>query len=428
MLKTIALAVAAWIILNTTAAIAQQNQVIDRVVAVVGNEVVTQSELEIQLALMARRNPVNTQDAEIRKQVLKAMIDDKLVLAQADLDSIIVSDDRVDQQLESQIRYMEQQYGSRDRLEREAGMTIAQMKREYREDVRNRIKIQDLQALKFGDIKVTRREVTDFYLKYRDSLPQVPGQIELKQLVIYPRVLESFKEGTRKLAQSVLDSIRNGASFEEMAKRYSDDAGSARNGGNLGLARRGVFVKAFEEAAFNLEPGEVSDLVETEFGFHIIRLREKKGEAIEAQHILFKVKKTGESDNTAIDRLNALREEAMKGADFSTLVRQNSEDEKSKAAGGSLGIVEVEQLAKEVYSAQETLETGEITAPVKIEMKNDYAYAIFQVIRRIPPHSPDLQEDYNRIEAYARNMKQRELYDKWIDEIRSKIYWQIYVN
>jgi peptidyl-prolyl cis-trans isomerase SurA len=374
---------------------------------------------------MARRNPVDTKDEAVRKQVLEAMINDKLVLAQAELDSIEVSEERVESQLDTQIRYMEKQYGSRERLERDAGMTVAQMKREYRNDVRKRIMIQDLQAMKFGQLKVTRREVTEFYMNFRDSLPQVPGQIELRQIVVYPRVLETFKKDTRKLAESILDSIKNGASFEEMAGRYSNDPGSAKNGGKLGLARRGVFVKEFEEAAFSLKPGEISGIVESSFGFHIIKQISKKGEAIEAQHILFKVKKTGASDQAAIDKLTQLREEALAGKDFSILAGENSEDDLTKNIGGSLGVVEVEQLAKEVYAAQEGLETEGITEPIKIELEGDYAYAIFQVVRRIPPHQPDLQEDYQRIEAYSRNLKQRELYETWIEEIRGNIYWKI---
>ena len=403
----------------------QQGTTVDKIVAKIGNEIITKSELDIQLALLNRRNPVDVSDPAVRKEVLEAMVNDKLILAQAELDSIEVSEERVESQLDAQLRYMEQQYGSRQRLEKEAGMTVAQMKREYREDVRNRIKIQDLQQMKFGDISVTRREVTEFYLTYKDSLPQVPGQVELRQIVVYPKVIETFKEATLELARKVLDSLKNGASFEEMAERHSDDAASARNGGNLGLARRGLFVKEFEEAAFALEPGEMSDIVETTFGYHIIKLKSKKGEAVEAQHILFKIEKTGESDDAAIKELQTLRELIEQSVDFAELAREHSEDEETASRGGSLGLVEVEKLSKPVYEAIEQIDVGEVTQPVKIQIEKDYAYAIFKLERRIPPHPPDLETDYKRIEAFARNLKQREQYEDWLEEIKGNVYYEI---
>ncbi|MDT8325567.1 MAG: peptidylprolyl isomerase, partial [Bacteroidota bacterium] len=232
-------------------------------------------------------------------------------------------------------------------------------------------------------------------------------------------------EAARAKAERILDSVRAGASFEDMARAYSDDAGSARNGGNLGLARRGVFVKEFEEAAFALEPGDVSDVVETQFGFHIIKLIEKKGEAVRPQHILIKIEKTGESDQATIDSLNALRTRILAGEDFEELARRYSEDEETAKFGGSLGAVEVPELSDEMKTVQQELEEGEISEPVKITMGRDYAYAIIKLQRRIPQHRATLEDDYQRIANFAKIFKQNREYKEWIEQIKKNVYWKI---
>ncbi|MBE0642609.1 MAG: peptidylprolyl isomerase [Bacteroidetes bacterium] len=403
---------------------AQDGKALDRVVAVVGDEIITESELQMQILQTLRANP-KSEDPSLRTRILDAMMNDKLVLAQAVLDSVQVPPEEVNRRLDEQVKRLTRYYGSEERFEQAVGMTISQMKREYRDDIRKRIMIEMIQQQELGNVEITHREVEEFFRTYGDSLPPVPEQVELRQIVMFPRVTESFKQAAREKAQSILDSIRAGASFEEMAKKYSDDPGSGRNGGNLGLARRGVFVKQFEEAAFALEPGQVSDLVETQFGFHIIKLLEKKGEAIKPQHILIKVEKTGESDQSVIDTLTALRQRILDGASFEEMAMRYSEDPDTRKFGGELGAIEVAELSDELKAVQQELTVGQICAPVKLTMDRDYAYAIVQLEKRIMQHPATLASDYQRIANFAKVFKQNRMYADWIAKIKENVYWKV---
>jgi peptidyl-prolyl cis-trans isomerase SurA len=404
--------------------LAQDDRMLDRIVAVVGDEIITESELQLQILQTIRTNPT-VQDSSLRSRVLEAMMNDKLVLAQAVLDSIQVPPEEVSRRLDEQVQRLTRYYGSEERFVQTVGMTVAQMKREYRDDIRKRIMIEMIQQQKMGDIDITHREVEEFFRTYGDSLPLVPEQVELRQIVMFPRVTESFRQAARAKTQNILDSIRAGASFEEMARKYSDDAGSARNGGNLGLARRGVFVKQFEEAAFSLEPGQISDLVETQFGFHIIKLVEKKGEAVRPLHILIKVAKTGESDQSVIDTLTALRRRILDGANFEEMAMEYSEDADTRKFGGSLGAIDVGELSDEMKKVQQELAVDQISGAVKLTMDRDYAYAIVQLQARIAQHPARLDTDYQRIANFAKVFKQNRLYAEWIDKIKENVYWNV---
>lgn len=423
-MRTLLTAAIIFLAIPSFLAIGQDSRVLDRIVAVVGDEIITESELQLQILQATRSNP-GLQEPSLRTRVLDAMMNDKLILAQAELDSITVAPEEVGRRLDMQVANLTRYYGSEERFEQAVGMSIAQMKREYRDDIRKRIMIEMIQQRELGEIEITHREVTEFFAAYGDSLPPVPEQVELRQIVLFPRVTEAFREAAREKAQRILDSINAGASFEEMAKRHSDDAGSARNGGNLGLARRGVFVREFEEAAFALEPGQVSGLVETKFGFHIIKLLEKKGEAVQPQHILVRVQKTGESDQSVIDTLKAIRQRILDGASFEDMALRYSEDEETKKFGGSLGVIEVGELSDEMKKVQQELSPGDISAPVKLTMQRDYAYAIVQLQRRIAQHPATLEGDYSRIADFAKIFKQNRLYAEWIEKIKDKVYWKV---
>ncbi len=403
-------------------AFAQQRR-LDRIVAIVGNEIILESDLNYQTYIFAIQNNLNPDDLSLKKYVLQEMINDKLVLAKAIEDTIVVSDDDVERQIEAQIQALVRQYGSERRLEEIYGMPIGRIKREIREDVRKRLMIEKLKQQKFGMMTVSGYEVEKFYETYKDSLPEVPDMVELYHIMIVPKPVDSVEQAVYQKAKAILDSIKSGGDFEYFARVYSEDRATAKDGGDLGWVRRGMFVKEFEEAVFRLQEGQVSDVVRTPFGYHIIQLVERRGEQVHPRHILFKVPLTEESDKITISKLEEIRYKIMsKQAKFEEMARKFSEDENTKLSGGYLGMIEVNDLEPELKEVVNSLNEGEISQPIKMRYGNSYAYHIVLLKRKIPAHRMNLKDDYMRIYQYALLEKQNREYQKWLDGLRKQVY------
>lgn len=404
-----------------------QQKVLDKIVAIVGNEIILESDLNYQTYIFAIQNNLRFDDPNLKKYVLQEMINDKLVLTRAIEDTVVVSDDEVDRQIDAQIQALVRQYGSERRLEEIYGMPIGKIKREIREDVRKRLMIEKLKQQKFGAITVSGYEVEQFYNTYKDSLPEVPEMVELYHIMMIPKPVDSVERAVYQKAKAILDSIRKGGNFEYFAKVYSEDRATANDGGDLGWVRRGMFVKEFEEAVFRLQEGQISDVVRTPFGYHIIQLIERRGEQVHPRHILFRVPLTEESDKTVILKLEEIRYKIIsKQAKFEEMAKKFSEDEQTKLQGGYLGLIEVDELEPELKEALSTLSNGEITQPLKMRYGNSYAYHIVFLKRRIPAHRMNLKDDYMRIYQLALVEKQSREYQKWLERLRKEVY--VYVD
>jgi peptidyl-prolyl cis-trans isomerase SurA len=401
-------------------------QVLDRIVAVVENDPILESELNAQIQFFVLSNKMDPKAPGVRDQVLQSLINEKLIVAKAIEDSVTVTDDEVQQQLETAIQQRVQQVGSEARLEEMYGMPLSRIKREYRDEMRKNLLAQKLQQQRFGTTQIGRYEVEDFFRAYRDSLPRVPDEVELAHIFIKPRFSTAEREAARAKMQLILDSIKAGADFAAMAKRYSEDPGSAPQGGNLGLVRRGQFVKEFESAVFGLAEGQISGIVETELGLHIIQLAERRGDAVRARHILMRIQRTEAGDSTTIALLDSLRSAALAGTDFGVLAKKFSEDKETNLVGGMLGSQDIDQLDKNWYSTVSSLKPGEISKPEKLAVGSSYGYHIVQLRKRTPAHAMSVEQDYHKIESIALNYKRTKEYQAWLEEIRSKIYWKIY--
>lgn len=270
-------------------AFGQAKPVLDEVAAVVGNQIILKSELDYQVQLAAYQNKLNPDDPALRHRILEAMIDDKLILTQAILDSVTVSDDEVDRQLQQRIQNLIKQVGSKEKVEQIYGMSISKIQNEFRDDMRKQLIIQKEKEDKFGDMKVSPLEVREFYNEYKDSLQEVPEEITLSHIFMIPKPSPKAKAEAYAKAEALEDSLKHGANFAELAKKYSQDPGSASDGGDLGWANRGQFVPEFEHALYALKPGEISGIVETQFGYHIIQLLQRRGDMAHARHILIKI-------------------------------------------------------------------------------------------------------------------------------------------
>lgn len=400
----------------------------DRIIAIIGNEVILESDLNYQLMIYARQNNISQLNDRIVQEVFRNMVTEKLILAKADQDSITVSDEDVNKQLDYRIKSMVEQFGSEKNLEEAYGLTVAKIKTILKDDIKKKMKVEKMKQKKFGyGIKITRTEVLDFYQKYHDSIPDVPETYELYEIMRIPAITEEAKSLARGKAKQLLDSLKNGADFSELAKKYSDDSGSAVLGGDLGRVKKGVFVKEFEDAAFLLKPGETSDIVETEFGYHIIRVNEKSGDMIKLQHILVKFPHLESADFEAINFLKDLRQKIQNGqATFQQLAFQYSQDNESAKDSGYIGKLNLNTLADSMEASKiRSLEKGQISDPIKLGDAKNYSYNLFYVKDKISGHKPTVDADYQVIENYAQNYKENKEVSEWLEELKKSIYVDI---
>ena len=397
---------------------------IDRIAAVVDKEIITESELNERVQFVAFQNRIDIKTKGIHKQVLDGMITEKLLLAQAKLDSVEVKEDEITAALDQQILNFVRQVGSEQRVEQMYGKSIARIKREYREDIKNQLLVQHVRQQHEEKLSVTRREVEDFFATYKDSLPAVPEEFTISHIYCIPKPDSALEAKTRSIMQSIEDSIRAGGDFADFAKRYSAD-GTAEHGGDLGWAKRGDYVHDFEIAAFGLKEGELSAIVKTPFGFHLIQLINRRGESIHVRHILMRIAKGAASDSAAKDTLRSLKKRVLAGELFAELARIYSEDPDTRAVGGDLGTLTPDQVTKEFLIQLKEIKTGEISEPLQTSIGVSYGYHIVWMRKRVESHTMNLKDDYRRVEQLALYMKKNKANEAWIAELKKNIYIDI---
>ncbi len=406
----------------------QEGETLDKIAAVVGKEIILKSDIDSYVAVAIQQDPSISKDSErLRKEILNNLINENLVVTKAIEDSVEVSDEEVEQRLELLIQQGIRRYGSEKRLEDVYGMSIERLRYEYRDIVRKQLLAETLKRQKFANIKVTPAEVKEFYEEYKDSLPPVPPQVELYHIVRNVETDSSTKMETFKLAKRVRDSIVAGADFGEMAKKYSDDTGTKSDGGELGWVEKGKLFPEFEKAAFQLQENEISLPVETPFGFHIIQTLKKEENRIKTRHILFKLGQSGTDRDEAKEFLLDLKEKVLKeGESFEKLAREFSDDKETKGFGGLIGKMTMSELPAETQKIVKELPEGGISDPMPYNADpTKPAYHILYKKEFIPQHEPNLDEDYKRLEQFAMNKKQNQLYQEWIQELRAELFWEI---
>ncbi len=409
------------------AGIINAQKTLDKIIAVVDNEIILQSEFDFRANVEAQQRNINPADTTFRRQVLNSMIEEKLLYAQAELDSITVTDDQVKQQLDYQINYFIQQYGSREKLEKVYGMPIEKLKRSLQDDVKKNLMAEMLKQKKFGQMEASRKEIEDFYQIYKDSLGVVAEKFKISHIFLNPKTGERVKKKARDFASALLDSVKKGADFAKLAIKYSDDPGSASQGGDLGFVKRGVFYPEFEAAAFALAPNQLSGVIESPVGFHIIQLLERRGESIHTRHILVKIKSDDEADLKAIEFLNELRDSIVRqNKSFENYARLYSDDKETAKYGGVLGVFETSQLDKSLLDIIYKLKEGDISYPKRLDIdKTVYGYHIVKLDKRIPQHKADMDLDYAELKRMTEYYKKQKLFAQWMDEIKQRIFWEV---
>jgi peptidyl-prolyl cis-trans isomerase SurA len=319
-----------------------------------------------------------------------------------------------------------QQFGSEKRIEDVYGMSITKIKKDFREEIRKRLYIERIQQMMFSDIKVSRGDVESFYSRFRDSIPKVPDRVDLYHIVKYVKASDEKNKEAQQLAIRVRDSIIKGASFSDFARRYSGDPASAANGGDLGTVDKGKFVPTFEAAAFALEPNEISQPVESPFGWHVIQLIEKTSSTITTRHILIKVGQSDEDRQAVQTDLREIKNRVTTGENFEELAKKLSDERETQGFGGSMGTVDLERLPAEMRTIISALPDGGVSDPLPYAADpTKPGYHILFRKRLIAAHAPSLTDDYKQLEQLALMEKRQRMEQDWIKDLRKKLYWEV---
>jgi peptidyl-prolyl cis-trans isomerase SurA len=405
----------------------QQSQVLDKIIATVGREIVLQSDIEGRIAMFMQQNPkANPNDPELRKQVLESLINERLMVTKAVEDSIAVMDEEINQSLDFMMQNLIQTYGSEKRVEDLYGMSVSRIKKNYREEVRKQLLVERLQQQRFMGVKCTNREVEEFYAQYRDSIRAIPASVELAHIVKNIKPSADAKEEVKRLALRIRDSIIKGADFAELAKRHSGDPGSASTGGDLGWVDKGKFVAEYERAAYELQPGETSQPVESPFGFHIIQTIEKRKDASHTRHILLKLGGSADDKSRVEKIMNELKERIEKGEAFEDIAKQYSDEKETQGFGGSMGVIELNRLPADLKSIVETLPDGGVSKPLPY-MSDPTKPSLHIILKKktIAEHAPTLTSDFKKIEQMALQQKQAKMMESFLKELRVAIPVQV---
>jgi peptidyl-prolyl cis-trans isomerase SurA len=399
-------------------------QIFDGIAAIVGDDVVLMSDINALVTQYAFRNRIDiARQPELYQRLgeefLQSLIDQKLLLIKADEDTVEADDDRVEQTLNQQIDYMIKQAGSESKLEEYYSAPLYKIKNDLRKELSNQMRIGILQEKKFSEVNVSRQEVEKFYQTYRDSLPEIKTSVDISHILMEVSPSEESVQQAFKKIKEIQAKLQNGESFSQLAKRYSEDPGSAANGGELGFVSRGTLVKEFEETAFALEEGEISEPVRTQFGFHIIQLIERQAERINARHILIQLQPTEEDEKLVIEKLKNIRQKILDGdSSFTDMALNYSDDPNVEKDRGNLGVFEEGGFQiKEFETAIRNLAEGEISEP----FKTDFGYHIVRLNKRQEARNLVLENDWEQIEQWALQDKREREFQVWLTELRQEI-------
>jgi peptidyl-prolyl cis-trans isomerase SurA len=416
-----------------------QKKLIDEVVAVVGDNAVLRSDIEYQYE-QALVEGISNYGGDMKCHVFEQILIQKLMLNQAKLDSIEVSENEVVNQVDSRMNYFIQRIGDKEKLEEYFNKSLLQIKRDQMEMVRTQMLTQQMQREITKNIKVTPAQIRAYYRSLpEDSLPLVPTQYEIQQIVVYPKVEQEEIERVKSQLRDFQRQVNEGRDFATLAVLYSEDPGSAAHGGDMGWYTRGGFVPEFATAAFNLqEKNKVSKIVETEFGYHIIQLIDRKGERINVRHILMKPKISEKNRTEAKNFLDSISTYIeSKKMTFEEAAIHFSMDKESRSNGGIMvnpengsTKFEIGQIPAEIAKSLQSLKEGEMSKPFFMmdERKGKETYRMIVLKRKIDPHRANLAEDYKMMQDMLENSKRSQAVKDWIIKKQKETYITIDKN
>ncbi len=416
---------------------AQTSEVVDEIVAVVGDQIILRSDVDGFVAGYIQQQQVPYSE-NLWMEALNQLIDQKVMTVHARRDTTIkVEDAQVEQSLTQRINQLTAQVGGQNELEELYGKSTLQIKDELRSEFRDRMLAEQFQNRKLRQIRVTPTEVKDWFSQFpTDSLPTLPDLVRVSHIVRYPEITEAARNEAMEIISAIRDSVVNGgASFETLATQFSDDLASARNGGRDSGRRLGELVPEFAAVASRIPIGEISQVFETQFGLHILRVNERRGDVIDYNHILIRFDESKSDPTNAIAYLNAVRDSILaEEIPFERMTRIHSEEESTAMNGGR--VVEprsgerdlpLNALGPSWRNTISSLKEGEISEPAEVELLDGRkAYHILLLQRRTPSHRVGIEEDYERIEQIALQEKQNRELRKWLDKLREDVYVELH--
>jgi peptidyl-prolyl cis-trans isomerase SurA len=368
-----------------------------------------------------------------RCQILEGLVVNKLMLAKAEIDSVIVDDKRIEAELNSRMEQMEGQYGSAKNIVEAYGKSIATLKEDLRSSLKEQLTGRKMQDKITDDVKITPKEVAAFFNEIpRDSLPYLPAEVEISHII---RIAKPNKNQKEELYAKLLDfrrRVEKGESFEDLAKVHSEDLGSGKRGGDLGFAKRGAMVAPFEAAALRLKPNQMSDVVESEFGFHLIQLLEIRGQEYHARHILLRpdYQKLDLTEPTKfLDSIRVLIQ--RDSTTFEKAAKEFSEDKATQDAGGVImdatnggnRLAYDGTMDPALFFALDSMKVGTISAPIPFRTDDGRsAVRILFFKAKHPPHFANLKDDYQKLSQITLSRKKNNAIEKWFMKAKDDVF------
>lgn len=410
---------------------------IDGIVGVVGANIILKSDVEERHSNYVRQGFMSN-TPEDKCIVLEELLFEKLLIHQAEVDSVVVSEEEVDGTIDGRMKMLAQQMGSEERVAEYYGKSIPEIKEMLQSIVHDNLVAERMQSTITRNVEVTPSEVQEFFRGLsKDSVPLINAQVELSQLVIYPELdAEARQEAIDKL-NDLRERILNGSSFSSMAVLYSEDPGSAKSGGEYKGIKRGQFVKEFEAVAFNLSRGEISKPFYTEFGYHIVQLLARRGEELDVRHILIRPKISEDNLRDTERKLDSIRDLISEGfLTFGMAVERFSQDDNTKFNQGLMTNPqtgeprwEMGDLRRDLFLIVERLEEGQLSKATFFRTPDGKeGFRIVKLHRKIAPHKANLREDYQFIKNLATRKKNEQRMNQWTEQKIKDTYIRVYTE
>jgi peptidyl-prolyl cis-trans isomerase SurA len=402
------------------------NEVIDRLLAVVGNDVILESEVyQNAQSIALQQNQQILKDpakfAKLKEDVLNELINQKVLLEKAREDSVTVESREVDRELENRLQQIIQNVGSEQKLEEMYGYSIRRIRRDFRQTVEDGLLVERVKTNFLQDIKASRTEVERYFNDHPDQFQPMKDAVEIAHILLESGSTGMAEKRALKLADSLYYAIKNGAPFDSIAVKFSQDSTTLKNLGRIGWTQKGDLLSDFEDAAYSLQPGEVSKPVKTRYGFHIIKLLERKDEGILTSHILIKPIITNEDEQPLIDKLNVIREEILGGKSFADAAKEYSQDLESANKSGELGWFSLDEMPAEFKASISGLKVSDVSQPFKTQ----YGYHIVKILDHRDARPISLNQDWEVISQYATSSKREKIYNQWLEKLKSRYYIEI---